>query len=92
MTSDGGNQAIIWNLETGEEVTQLSSWSRQLIFSTARFSDDGSLLVTGTPSGRVMVWDTQSGKRVDGFEVEPKKILALPARSCMMQPLIPSNV
>ncbi|EDL67676.1 WD40 repeat domain-containing protein [Vibrio campbellii] len=73
MTSDGGNQAIIWNLETGEEVTQLSSWSRQLIFSTARFSDDGNWLVTGTPSGRVMVWDTQTGKRVDGFEVEPKK-------------------
>lgn len=37
MTSDGGNQAIIWNLETGQKVSQLSSWSRQLIFSTARF-------------------------------------------------------
>lgn len=73
MTSDGGNQAIIWNLETGQKVSQLSSWSRQLIFSTARFSDDGSRLVTGTPSGRVSIWDTQSGKRIDGFEVEPKK-------------------
>ncbi|ANZ11306.1 PQQ-binding-like beta-propeller repeat protein [Vibrio parahaemolyticus] len=73
MTSDGGNQAIIWNLETGQKVSQLSSWSRQLIFSTARFSDDGSQLVTGTPSGRVSIWDTQSGKRIDGFEVEPKK-------------------
>ncbi|MCV5655922.1 hypothetical protein OFN54_31765, partial [Escherichia coli] len=49
MTSDGGNQAIIWNLETGQKVSQLSSWSRQLIFSTARFSDDGFRLVTGTP-------------------------------------------
>ncbi|TON78924.1 hypothetical protein CGH50_28515, partial [Vibrio parahaemolyticus] len=73
MTSDGGNQAIIWSLETGQKVSQLSSWSRQLIFSTARFSDDGSQLVTGTPSGRVSIWDTHSGKRIDGFEVEPKK-------------------
>ncbi|MBO0186037.1 hypothetical protein J0683_24530, partial [Vibrio parahaemolyticus] len=73
MTSDGGNQAIVWNLKTGQEVTQLSSWSRQLIFSTARFADDGTQLVTGSPSGRVSIWDTQTGKRMSGFEVEPKK-------------------
>ncbi|CAM2994004.1 PQQ-binding-like beta-propeller repeat protein [Vibrio mytili] len=73
MSSDGGNQAIIWNLETGEQLSQLRSWSRQLIFSTARFSDDGHQLVTGTPSGRVSVWETKTGKRVARFEVEPKK-------------------
>ncbi len=73
MSSDGGNQAIIWNLQTGAKTSQLSSWSRQLIFSTARFSDDGSQLVTGSPSGRVSVWDTQSGKRTKVFDVEPKK-------------------
>ncbi len=73
FTSDGGNQARIWNLETGEMVSELSSFSRQLIFSTARFSDDGKYLVTGTPSSRIMVWDVESGKRVDGFEAEPLK-------------------
>ncbi|NOH84446.1 hypothetical protein DS893_08600 [Vibrionales bacterium C3R12] len=73
FTSDGGNGAFVWNLETGEKVSALSSLSRQLIFSAARFSDDGSQLITGTPSGRVMVWDTKSGKRTDGFEVEPLK-------------------
>ncbi|MGC9401248.1 WD40 repeat domain-containing protein [Vibrio genomosp. F10] len=73
FSSDGGNQAIIWDLKTGNERSQLSSFSRQLIFSTARFSDDGSKLVTGTPSSRVIVWDTTSGKKTDGFEVEPLK-------------------
>ncbi|MGY0617653.1 WD40 repeat domain-containing protein [Vibrio sp. FJH11] len=73
MSSDGGEQAVIWDLETGKEVSNLSSWSRQLIFSSARFSDDGSQLVTGSPSGQVSIWDTQTGKRIDGFEVEPKK-------------------
>ena len=54
-------------------MSKLRSFSRQLIFSTARFSDDGQYLVTGTPSSRIMVWNTQSGKRVDGFEAEPLK-------------------
>lgn len=73
FTSDGGNQARVWEIPSGNEVSQLSSFSRQLIFSSARFSDDGLHLVTGTPSSRIMVWDTQTGKKVDGFEAEPLK-------------------
>ncbi|WP_038176106.1 MULTISPECIES: WD40 repeat domain-containing protein [Vibrio] len=73
FTSDGGNQSIIWDLSSGKQLAKLRSFSRQLIFSTARFSDDGRYLVTGTPSSRIMVWDSHSGKRVDGFEAEPLK-------------------
>ncbi|MBW3697380.1 hypothetical protein EK599_16935 [Vibrio sp. T187] len=73
FTSDGGNQAVVWDLDSGEELAQLSSWSRQLIFSSARFSDDGSQLITGTPSGRVSVWDTQTGDKISNYEVEPLK-------------------
>lgn len=73
FTSDGGNQAFIWDLSTGEQHAQLRSFSRQLIFSSARFSDDGQKLVTGTPSSRIMVWDVNSGKRIDGFEAVPLK-------------------
>ncbi len=80
FTSDGGNHAVVWNLVTGEEIAQLSSFSRQLIFSTARFSDDGQMLITGTPSSRVMIWDTQNGKQLDRFETEPLKD-ARPPRS-----------
>ena len=46
FTSDGGNQARIWDISNGEEVSQLSSFARQLKFSSARFSDDGQFLVT----------------------------------------------
>ncbi|MGR5178305.1 WD40 repeat domain-containing protein [Vibrio parahaemolyticus] len=73
LTSDTGNNGIIWDLHTGERVSQLSSWSRQLIFSAARFSDDGTLLATGSPSSRMMIWNTASGKRVEGYEVEMLK-------------------
>lgn len=73
FTSDGGNQAFVWELHGGNKVSQLSSFSRQLIFSSARFSDDGSKLVTGTPSSRIEVWDTKTGKILDSFEAEPRK-------------------
>ncbi|WED23262.1 hypothetical protein L3Q72_01280 [Vibrio sp. JC009] len=73
LTSDGANDSFIWDLSDGSKITALKSLSRQLIFSTARFSDDSNSLVTGTPSGRVMLWDTKSGKRTDGWEVEPLK-------------------
>ncbi|WP_159657737.1 WD40 repeat domain-containing protein [Vibrio atypicus] len=73
FTSDGGNQAMIWDLASGEEISQLSSFSRQLIFSAARFSDDGQYLTTGTPSGRLMVWDALTGKQIERFDVEPLK-------------------
>jgi WD40 repeat protein len=73
FTSDGGNQSFIWNLADGSKITALSSFSRQLIFSSARFSDDGSRLLTGTPSSQIMLWDTQSGKKLQQFEAEPLK-------------------
>jgi WD40 repeat protein len=73
FTSDGGNQARIWNISDGTEVSQLSSFSRQLIFSTARFSDDGRYLVTGTPASKVTVWQVQSGEKLSSFEAAPTK-------------------
>ncbi|MFA0520130.1 hypothetical protein AB4501_24605, partial [Vibrio sp. 10N.222.55.E8] len=73
FTSDSGNHATIWNLETGESQAQLQSWSRQLIFSSARFSDDGNLLVTGTPSSQVSVWNTHDGQRISRYDAEPLK-------------------
>jgi len=73
FTSDGGNQAFIWELPSGQKRTQLSSFSRQLIFSTARFSDRGDRIVTGTPSSRIEVWNTKTGKKQATFEAEPLK-------------------
>lgn len=73
FTSDGGNQARIWHIGNGKEIAQLSSFSRQLIFSSARFSDDGQYLVTGTPASKVTVWQVESGKKVSSFEATPTK-------------------
>ncbi len=73
FTSDGGKQARIWDITNGTEISHLKSFARQLIFSSARFSDDGKRLVTGTPSGKVTVWDCQTGKKLEEFEATPTK-------------------
>ncbi|MDR9830742.1 hypothetical protein RCJ22_34735 [Vibrio sp. FNV 38] len=73
FTSDGGNLAIIWDLKTGKRVSQLSSFSRQLIFSTARFSDSGEYLITGTPAGQIAIWETKTGKKIQQMNAEPQK-------------------
>lgn len=73
FTSDGGNLAVIWDLKTGEKVSELKSFSRQLIFSSARFSDDGQWLITGTPSGRIAIWDTATGDKIQQMDAQPQK-------------------
>ncbi|MDC0612302.1 hypothetical protein OAP63_16350 [Vibrio sp.] len=73
FTSDGGNSGKIWSLKTGKKISELHSFARQLIFSFARFSDDGKRLVTGTPASQLILWDTLSGDKIDEFTVEAKK-------------------
>ncbi|PJC85737.1 hypothetical protein CSW98_11800 [Vibrio sp. HA2012] len=73
LTSDGANDAYIWDLRDGRKVSALKSLSRQLIFTTARFSDTGEKLATGTPSGRVYLWHTSSGKKIQGWDSLPLK-------------------
>lgn len=73
FTSDGANDAYIWDLSNGEKISALKSFSRQLIFTAARFSDDGTMLVTGTPSGRIYLWDTKSGEKIQGWDSLPLK-------------------
>ncbi|KQA22604.1 lipoprotein [Vibrio metoecus] len=73
FTSDDGNQALIWDLTSQNKPIQLRSFRRQLVFSTARFSDDGKKLITGTPSGLVEIWNAQEGKKITSVESATKK-------------------
>ncbi len=73
LVADGGNQAIIWDLATGEKISKLATLARQLVFSSARFSDDGEYLMTGSPAGHVKLWHSQSGEKQQQWNAEPLK-------------------
>jgi WD40 repeat protein len=64
--------ATIWDLKTGKAISSLQYSNRQEVFSSVRFSDDGSQLLTGAPSRKVSVWDIATGRRLSYWRVTPR--------------------
>ncbi len=64
-------EANIWDIKDGTLSSQLDIYQRHKNFSSARFSDDGSYLATGTPSGNINLWDTKTGEGVKQWEAKP---------------------
>lgn len=64
FSSDINDLAQIWNLATGEKISELQTFHRNSNYSVARFSDDAKYLITGTPSRRVELWDSLTGKNI----------------------------
>ena len=79
LTADGGNDAFIWDLDTGEKQASLAVRLRQQNLSSARFSDDGRLLATGTPARRVELWDTATGDNLGRWEAAAQQDTRPPA-------------
>ncbi|MGF1724595.1 WD40 repeat domain-containing protein [Photobacterium nomapromontoriensis] len=79
MTADGGNDIYIWNLNTGEKQAQLTVRLRQQNLSSARFSNDGRQLATGTPARRIELWDTATGDNLGRWEAAPQQETRPPA-------------
>nr|WP_086940690.1 hypothetical protein [Thaumasiovibrio occultus] len=73
FTADGSSNGFIWDLTTGEKLTTLDIAVRQQNFSTARFSDDGQWLLTGTPGRYVELWRVSDGERVKRLQVAPQE-------------------
>lgn len=70
------SSARIWNGQTGEVIHSLSGdesfISRRLSHISARFSTDGNRLLTGTASGKVMLWNTQTGKLENSWRLDQR--------------------
>lgn len=69
FVADSKNNASVYQIPSGQKVSQLQISSRQLIFSSARFSDDGQWLVTGSPTRQINLWQVSNGKKVQDWHV-----------------------
>ncbi|KEA63524.1 hypothetical protein ADIMK_2303 [Marinobacterium lacunae] len=69
--------AYIWDTRSGEILQTLSGdemlWKRRVSYISARFSDDGQQLLTGTASGKVQLWNVSTGKEIRSWRVEKRE-------------------
>lgn len=70
FTADSQKQAEIYDINSGNKVSQLQI-DRAQSFSSARFSADGKQLLTGSPAQQVVVWDVSSGQKIRSWSVSP---------------------
>ena len=70
---DSTKIAKIMNNLTGEQISQLKINRRKMNFSTARFSNRDTLLLTGTPAREVRVWDIKTGHSLANWHVQRTK-------------------
>jgi len=64
----GGNQIVIWDLATNQELHRLIG--HESIPIRAAFSRDGNWLVSGDRGGMAMVWDAQTGALLNQYDVD----------------------
>ncbi len=67
------NIAKIIDNNQGEPLSQLKIFRRKMNFSTARFSNHDTLLLTGTPAREVIVWSVETGKKIANWQVQRTK-------------------
>ena len=67
--SDSTNQGIIWQTQNGQPLSQLKINRRTMNFSTARFTNDNTGLLTGTPAREVIFWQVSTGKLLANWRV-----------------------
>ena len=73
FTADSQQKSQIWNVQTGEPISQLQYIARQKIFTDAVFSKDGKYLLTGAQSRRIYLWGVATGERVAEWKVAPRE-------------------
>lgn len=62
FSSGNKANAFIWDLVSGEKISQLDLAKRQYVLSSARFSTDNQLLLTGAPSRQLILWNANDGQ------------------------------
>ncbi len=70
------DKGVIWDVASGQVIAYISgdeSFSQKRIsYLSAKFSVDGSELLTGTSSGSVQLWDPQNGTMLEHWKAHKK--------------------
>ncbi|MFM2486677.1 WD40 repeat domain-containing protein [Celerinatantimonas yamalensis] len=69
FAADSHHTAQIYAIPSGQKISRLNIHTRQQIFSSARFVDQGKWLVTGSPNRRIQLWDTHTGQLLQNWQV-----------------------
>uniref|UniRef100_A0A486XNG5 FOG: WD40 repeat n=1 Tax=Rheinheimera sp. BAL341 TaxID=1708203 RepID=A0A486XNG5_9GAMM len=72
FTADSQDLAQIWDIKTGQLVSKLQFTARQQVFSAVRFSASGKYLATGAPTRKLALWQVQSGRELQSWQVGVK--------------------
>jgi len=65
VTGEAGNQAILWDAETGKEIRTFQE--HQGSVSSVAFSPDGKSILTGSWDNTSILWDAATGGRLRTF-------------------------
>lgn len=68
--------ARVWETATGEIISSISGdepiYSKRFSYQSAAFSNDSNQLLTGTSSGRVLLWDTRTGEALKAWKAQQR--------------------
>jgi WD40 repeat protein len=78
-TIHGWNVATIglWDVATGNNIVNLSSYGDQFTFSVLAFSPDGKTLVSGRGDGAIKLWDVATGRNITTLNGHASWVLSL---------------
>jgi len=73
FTLDAIDDRIFWNLSTGKELSELSTRLRFFEFNDSVFSNDNSLLLTGSPKQVIKLWRVADGDLIAEWKSKKEK-------------------
>ena len=85
LSSDGNlalsvskyDKALVWNTKTGEVIGEIKLKAehikRGILFTSAKFSDDNSLLLTGRVDRTVELWEMSTLKKIASWKIPKRK-------------------
>jgi WD40 repeat protein len=73
FASDSTDDARIWDNLSGKQISKLDIHRRQVNFTTARFVERDTRLLTGTPAREIILWRNQDGKKIANWQAQLTK-------------------